>query len=945
MGAAGWASTLQLSDFTEESGRDLGDGMPQDFVAIDRFTGGGKDGAKFQFRAFHQPILSGRLTLDTDRLAKIGHAKDSIGLLKLALRDLEEGDLRFGMGAAKGYGQVREAGFSPIEGWSAIMTAVVGNSPQSEAPKFQPETPKEFKEPPKPTQEAGSNEFLNPYQFVPPPTRLPGGNAPPPEGWKNLSDAKAAKLGHAGHQCFVNQAGGEPVYSGRIICQLTAETPLFVGGLREPYQPAKDGQPERLAIAHHFKLGNQRSNGSDAEPDGDLAIPASSLRGLISSLVEAATGSAMRVLDDRMLSYRKSADEALSAIGMVVKARNPKTGEEVWCIRPMTMQTKQWLPKDKKWIDKPAGDYPSFDGSPARLKAYVDRDVHDAVLTGSYWYASFDPLLKWTGDGYSRPGAIRHPSKDTHGNVHIGQKANGDGTLGFKDLRQSALTKDTRCLFRTMRHPERLKSMVKEQKSGKAPAFAKHDLLLPWPEEGNKLPLLPIPPHVIERFNQLADERTELSLRQQGEKATDLTVLPYHPVGTKRNNDKTLGTKLRLKPGDLVYFHSMKDGGALKVDEISFSAIWRDRVEEKFEEDGKTVKKAATVRRFFEKVSAELLPFNKKRQFLSPAEMMFGYASDDKKERPEEEWGGAYAGRVFPGHGLTKNAVQGDEVPLKILDAPKPPSPSLYFRPAQGSGYIAKKGLNPNDHRPNGRKFYLHQTQKLGNWKASEQYAQEHKKQVVRIRPVKEGAEFVFHLDFENLSAWELGALCYALRPEEAFRHKLGMGKPLGLGTVCIDPLGVFLVDRPRRYTKASETGRRYHYTWLAKGAGAKLEEWQERYPREAQTSELPGSPTFDQLREKFRSGMEPNLRKALLVLGDPAYVGDTPVRYPVAQGQQDDSEQFQWFVNNDKAGHYWDRLPDGVLKGQFLEPPISGLNRLKPNKDFALKSKAKDKK
>ena len=39
-------------------------------------------------------------------------------------------------------------------------------------------------------------------------------------------------------------------------------------------------------------------------------------------------------------------------------------------------------------------------------------------------------------------------------------------------------------------------------------------------------------------------------------------------------------------------------------------------------------------------------------------------------------------------------------------------------------------------------------------------------------------------VDFDNLSPRELGLLLYALKPAEGFRHKLGMGKPIGLGGV-----------------------------------------------------------------------------------------------------------------------------------------------------------------
>ncbi|MGI8916465.1 MAG: TIGR03986 family type III CRISPR-associated RAMP protein, partial [Chloroflexota bacterium] len=71
--------------------------------------------------------------------------------------------------------------------------------------------------------------------------------------------------------------------------------------------------------------------------------------------------------------------------------------------------------------------------------------------------------------------------------------------------------------------------------------------------------------------------------------------------------------------------------------------------------------------------------------------------------------------------------------------------------------------------------------------------------QLTAIRPVKAGVEFSTRVSFDNLSAVELGALVSALSLPEGCAHKLGMGKPLGLGSVRLVPL-LYLVDRPTRY-------------------------------------------------------------------------------------------------------------------------------------------------
>ena len=61
--------------------------------------------------------------------------------------------------------------------------------------------------------------------------------------------------------------------------------------------------------------------------------------------------------------------------------------------------------------------------------------------------------------------------------------------------------------------------------------------------------------------------------------------------------------------------------------------------------------------------------------------------------------------------------------------------------------------------------------------------------QHTRFKPLRAGVEFSFRVHFENLSLVELGALLWTLKlpgPGD-YRHKLGMGKPLGMGAVRIE--------------------------------------------------------------------------------------------------------------------------------------------------------------
>lgn len=83
----------------------LGDLEVQDFVAVDRFSGaGGRGGKKFNARPLLRPTFQGAITLDPVVEPPARLLQAALGLLVLLFRDLHEGDIHFGMGAAKGYG-------------------------------------------------------------------------------------------------------------------------------------------------------------------------------------------------------------------------------------------------------------------------------------------------------------------------------------------------------------------------------------------------------------------------------------------------------------------------------------------------------------------------------------------------------------------------------------------------------------------------------------------------------------------------------------------------------------------------------------------------------------------------------------------------------------------------------------------------------------------------
>jgi CRISPR-associated protein (TIGR03986 family) len=640
-------------------------------------------------------------------------------------------------------------------------------------------------------------------------------------------------------------------HSGTIECTLEAASAIFIGHQKD------DTTKEVMG----FKL------------DGRPAIPASSLRGLVSCLAEAASNSAARVLSRNVLgqpcySYRKPMREPLSAVGML-----SREGEH-WKLEPVCLPLLQYDNRGRltremaKW-----------------KRVFVKEPVFRVFAGGSGGpHSIWDPAfgLRTTSVANKLMPLHRLAWADVEtlssaARQHLNAKP-AENPRTVVAQRPDATGPNQKCLVRVLGCYERdpqgdpLRQLPKPDKK-------KHELFLPF--QPGRFRKLPVPHAALEKFQQLADQMTEQSKRERSPR-------PYEPKDTRPG--RAQGEPLKPQAGDLVFFDV--DEQSLDVTEISYSSIWRDRVETL---DGR----AANAWTFFEKVDPELVPFHPGRQQITVAERLFGFV--EEKEGKELRNGLRLKGRVRFSPALSSDPVtELPLVPLKELSSPKPPSPALYFRNPQGRNvYIPKSRLTPGTHAPQGRKVYLHHPaaiqENAAPWHNREHFeADRH----VKVRPWAKGAKWRFEVRFDNLSDLELGLLLYALTPSPEFRHKIGMGKPLGLGSVRIDVEKVLPVLRPQRYTADG---------WSQPRFSAELA-WQ-------------------QLRNQFRGGMNPTIRTAIEVLGDPAKVDtNTEITYPRVDGQQKQDELYKWFVSNDQQ-----KEPAQQVALQPVDTRIPKLPRLRP--------------
>lgn len=877
-GSAGWRGIVATADCLGSDNKTV----RQELLAIDRFTGGGKDSAKFNIDYAECPTLSGQIALDLDRLrkAQLKGAKDAVwpalGLVTLLLRDLAEGDIAFGHGINKGYGQCREN--QVLAAWQALLRAQfpehgdpAGHAiaalrdwlgrPTADPIALKLDAPAKASDF-KPTRSSGKG-FHNPYHFIPL-------VKPDTSQWPSL-DKVRTEHGHDRYQGL----------SGRIVCKLTPKTPLFIGSER-----GKAATPDSPIPVSGFQLQNE------------LAIPATSLRGMLSSLFESISGSNFRVLEAEKYSMRKSFHGSLSAIGRIVMHEGkPK-------LFPLTLPTID-LDEDynytipQKWSKM-------FEWDPVALRVYFDPFGGRTYSCAEPYYMRFEEIDydAERQNQVAQHNHLRFPKGGRDKRYLIGQDNAGEQPISqaeFDKLSEKERAGLTRGWVRTLR-----------AKGRDLPGTVRHHLFVPDITEGEiaASALITIDDSVVEKFNDLADLALANKHFKDDDRIEEIELLPYTPVGRRSRPD---GSRLtRLQEGDLVFFDIDKQGN---ITEIAFSSMWRQGIE-------KQDKQLATTADLVANFDANLLPYGMagRSEALSPAELLFGLVEDRLKDSKEEQ-AVAYAGKVRVGYGTIgagKKVETLPEITLKELSTPKPPSPALYFRKLDRDGYVSKTDLakNVNLYTLRGRKTYLHawregnEVVKLGDKGLRDEqrgrfpWASKHHGKAdngnnrrVQVKPIKAGQDFYFEIDFHKLSEKELQQLCATLQPDPSFEHRLGMGKPIGLGSVKLEPQGIFLVNRKQRYATDTLDAARYHAGQREQNAA----DWPARLKTELEARLPEASPSVSELARKGMESVAEDVRRALQLLGTPEAIG-VPVHYPQVQGGEMEKEQFAWFMANDKT-------------------------------------------
>ena len=218
---------------------------------------------------------------------------------------------------------------------------------------------------------------------------------------------------------------------------------------------------------------------------------------------------------------------------------------------------------------------------------------------------------------------------------------------------------------------------------------------------------------------------------------------------------------------------------------------------------------------------------------LCPVCALFGMAAPEGSSDVDVN---ALAGRIHIGP-ATKTAGQLQWIEcLKILGTPKPSCRSFYLEPARGyigSWNVAQEEFQSFDADSSrmlptpvrGRKFYWHH---LKNWKPGDlnyfrklppRHGDKPNEPVksgqnASVQAAMPGSRFRFEIRFENLAEWELGLLLWTLTLPELNgkgAHHLGLGKPLGMGSVRLHLTQATVIERDERYKDPFSLGEETH--------------------------------------------------------------------------------------------------------------------------------------
>jgi CRISPR-associated protein (TIGR03986 family) len=678
--------------------------------------------------------------------------------------------------------------------------------PQAARPQPQPE---------KAAEERKGYRFLNPYNFV--------RYLPQPTEEAILQSAETRLLSRCEPPPHDRYLG----LTGRITCTLEAITPLFVS---DSYKIELD--EEKKHKSYRF-----------FQYEGQDAIPATSLRGMIRSAFEAATNSCFSVFGGERLSYRLEPGVAATLVPARVETRT----EGGWRLRLLPGFAP--LNPDGRPRALYTASVRRYDPiQPPRSRGGGSRPPRKIDLKGMghgdpcYALVEKRGIFTYVYDVGRTPGELEPHRRESQEIV--------SGWLCINNQNIENKSKE-RIFFRDSHNTN--DPMFVDLHSEVAQAY--EDLIKDYQARHGEV--VKARRDTGQRFDQVIG---------QGRNATPaLSRYMY------RKQDLDLGE------GTLVYARLLRSGRGIVVDQIAPAAVPR-------------VSYHRSIGDLLAKAAPHLLPCQE-YDALCPACRVFGWvygAHEEKRELAQDKIT-AYAGRLRVSHAvLTEDKGTLEDIVLAILSSPKPTTTRFYLQPTNGrprDGLDDSRAGYDSDNELRGRKFYRHQGEanpaEYERATTAEFDGRDDQNRTVRGAR-KPGNKFQFTLDFHNLAPLELGALLWALELDGGSCHRLGFAKPLGFGSVKLQVTNLKVMDPEQRYGALNTDGG-----W--QDARSQKAHWLKIFQ---EAMEALHRQPFDDL---------PNVRDLLALLGEPSKL---PIHYPRPPHPPDhkpdpEGKNFEWFVGN----------------------------------------------
>ena len=602
------------------------------------------------------------------------------------------------------------------------------------------------------------------------------------------------------------------LFSGTIKCTLTTKGPLFIPDTENEnyFKINSDNQPDN---EKHKNYGFFRINDK-------IAIPGSSIRGMISSVYEALTHSCFRIMDEKHYITRRVTPES-------EKTTSRKAGKNMTSEDKNEFLSGRVIKKGKKWYIKQMGEIvrlPIYDN----LKLILSTNKDDYIEECSDYMQSLNKAIEYNKElakaaEKNRQFLLSH--KDAY-NVLIGKKE-----IYYTLHKQEYIDKRGRV---KEINPNAVYACLTEKIKGCYKGFIKFtgaDMVTVSKEPKDNIP--PFPSSFENKSSLYSFPlHNKMELRSSQKKKYPRPVIAYVKDGVEyrmqkrcerifttpdndnnaimipekiitqynnilednRNNFKnipmifqTIEHNKELSEGDLVYFRK-QDGKVLNIAPVSISRLVDDKpLGKRFPDKENSlrscmhtcIENCEECPDLCEKMNEYISPHPKG---LCPACHLFGTTFYKSRvnfgiawlRKSKAEW-----------YINTDDPKKGGPLTLPLLEKPR----ATWSMPN-------KQSTIP------GRKFYIHHPASVDKLKQKQPAS--NKKDAISITPnnrtveaVGKGNEFEFEIKFNNLKDFELGLLLYSIELETNLAHKLGMAKAFGMGSVQIKIEDINLTETP----------------------------------------------------------------------------------------------------------------------------------------------------